>query len=124
MTKQAKNYQRLRHIVEYCEKIKVAAEVFNNSYDTFADDKNYQARDVCSFYILQIGELVGGLTDDFKAENNHIPWRAIKGMRNVVVHKYGEVDMETLWDALTNDLPKLKENCQTLLETQASLEDI
>ena len=40
MTKQAKNYQRLRHIVEYCEKIKVAAEVFNNSYDTFADDKN------------------------------------------------------------------------------------
>lgn len=55
MTKQAKNYQRLQHIVEYCEKIKVAAEVFNNSYDTFADDKNYQARDVCSFYILQIG---------------------------------------------------------------------
>lgn len=47
MTKQAKNYQRLRHIVEYCEKIKVAAEVFNNSYDTFADDKNYQARDLC-----------------------------------------------------------------------------
>ena len=74
MTKQAKNYQRLQHIVEYCEKIKVAAEVFNNSYDTFADDKNYQARDVCSFYILQIGELVGGLTDDFKAENSHIPW--------------------------------------------------
>ena len=31
MTKQAKNYQRLRHIVEYCEKIKVAAEVFNNN---------------------------------------------------------------------------------------------
>jgi len=55
MTKQAKNYQRLQHIVKYCEKIKVAAEVFNNSYDTFADDKNYQARDVCSFYILQIG---------------------------------------------------------------------
>ena len=74
--------------------------------------------------ILQIGELVGGLTDDFKAENNHIPWRAIKGMRNVVVHKYGEVDMETLWDALTNDLPKLKENCKKLLENQASLEDI
>ena len=65
-----------------------------------------------------------GLTDDFKAENNHIPWRAIKGMRNVVVHKYGEVDMETLWDALTNDLPKLKENCKKLLENQASLEDI
>ena len=85
MTKQAKNYQRLQHIVEYCEKIKVAAEVFNNSYDTFADDKNYQARDVCSFYILQIGELVGGLTDDFKAENNHIPWRAIKGMRNYII---------------------------------------
>ena len=89
MTKQAKNYQRLLHIVKYCENIKTAAAVFNGSYEIYADESNYQTRDVCSFYILQIGELVSGLTDDFKEQNNHIPWRAIKGMRNVVVHKYG-----------------------------------
>ena len=116
MTKQDKNRGRLKHILEYCEKIKIAASVFDGNYETFAEDKNYQARDVCSFYILQIGELVGGLTDDFKAANPHIPWRAIKGMRNVVVHKYGEVDMETLWDALQNDLPKLAEDCRALLK--------
>ena len=40
MTKQAKNYQRLLHIVKYCEKIETAAAVFNQSYETFADDKN------------------------------------------------------------------------------------
>lgn len=96
MTKQAKDCQRLRRIIDYCEKIKIAAKVFNDDYETFADDRNYQARDVCSFYILQIGELVSGLTDDFKAENSHIPWRAIKGMRNVVVHKF-EFCFEILW---------------------------
>lgn len=116
MTKQDKNRGRLKHILDYCEKIKVAAAVFNEDYNRFADERSYQARDVCSFYILQIGELVSGLTDDFKAENSHIPWRAIKGMRNVVVHKYGEVDLETLWDALTNDIPKLNEDCRALLE--------
>ena len=55
MTKQAKDCQRLRRIIDYCEKIKIAAKVFNDDYETFADDRNYQARDVCSFYILQIG---------------------------------------------------------------------
>ena len=30
-----------------------------------------------------------------------------KGMR---------VDLETLWDALTNDIPKLNEDCRALLE--------
>ncbi|MBQ9377659.1 MAG: DUF86 domain-containing protein [Schwartzia sp.] len=120
MTGTDKDYQRLTHILTYCEKIRIAAEAFNNDHETFLDDANYQARDVCSFYILQIGELARGLTDEFKEKYNHIPWRQIRGMRNVVVHKYGEIDLDTLWDALTSDIPALSEHCRKIMEEYGS----
>lgn len=64
MTQDNKNFQRVIHILEYCKKIKLVAAVFAGDYEKFLDEKNYPARDLCSFYILQIGELVNGLSDD------------------------------------------------------------
>ena len=42
--------------------------------------------------ILQIGELAGKLSDDFRHEHNQIPWQQIKATRNIVAHSYGSVD--------------------------------
>jgi uncharacterized protein with HEPN domain len=39
--------------------------------------------------ILQIGELVNVLSDDFKAANSDMPWREIKRMRDKAEHHYG-----------------------------------
>ena len=118
MTEQDRDRQRLAHILTYCEKIRIAAEVFRDNREIFLDSKNYQVRDVCSFYILQIGELVRGLSDPFKTLHNEIPWKQIRGMRNVVVHKYGEIDLDTLWDVLTNDIPRLQEACKKIYKAE------
>jgi uncharacterized protein with HEPN domain len=61
--------------------------------------------------ILQIGELVGKLSDEFKAKYNAVPWKDIKAMRNIAAHNYGEMDLEILWETATIDVPKLKEYC-------------
>jgi uncharacterized protein with HEPN domain len=66
--------------------------------------------------ILQIGELVGKLTDDFRAQHAAIPWRQIKAMRNIVAHSYGSVDPETTWEIITSDIPELTRYCQVILE--------
>ena len=116
MTERDKDYGRLAHILAYCEKIRIAAKIFQGNHETFLADENYQTRDVC-FYILQIGELARGLSDPFKALHSEIPWKQIRGMRNVVVHKYGDIDLDTLWDVLMNDIPRLYEACMTIHET-------
>ena len=37
-----------------------------------------------------------------------MPWRAIAGFRNVlVVHDYFEIDLEVVWSAVDQDLPRL-----------------
>ena len=71
--------------------------------------------DLCSFYVLQIGELVTKLPPEFKAEHEKIPWRAIANMRNRLVHGYAYLDKNILWQTVLNDVPALNEECRRIL---------
>lgn len=61
------------------------------------------------FRIIQISENAARLTDSFLSEHSEIQWRAIRGMRNRIVHHYGEVDLEVVHTTVTDDIPDLLE---------------
>lgn len=63
--------------------------------------------DSVMFRLIQISENSNKLTDDFKFCHSTIPWRAIKGMRNKIVHEYGGVVLSVIFDTIKTDLPKL-----------------
>jgi len=63
--------------------------------------------DSVMFRLIQISENSDKLTDEFKARYNTIPWRAMKGMRNRIVHEYGNVDLAVVYNTVKNDLPSL-----------------
>lgn len=71
--------------------------------------------EILALCVLQIGELVGVLTDEFKEEHSEMPWKDIKQMRNVVAHRYGAFDFDILWETVTDDIPTLKEFCEKLV---------
>lgn len=68
------------------------------------------------FRIIQIAENNGRLSEEFKIRHSEIPWMAIKGMRNRIVHNYGVVNMSIVYDTVTRGIPemyrKLVDNCQ------------
>lgn len=69
--------QRLEKIKEYCEDIKATVSRFGASFDTFQKEPDYQKS--IAFSILQIGELAGGLSAEFRAATQvQIPWGQIK----------------------------------------------
>ncbi len=103
----------LKKIIQYSNEIKETLDRFHLSYDSFAED--FVVRHAISMCILQIGELVGKLSDDFKNKNNAMPWKEIKAMRNIAAHNYGEIDIEMLWETATEDIPELKNYCESFL---------
>lgn len=103
----------IRKIIQYSDEIGETISRFNLTSDTFADD--FIARNAISMCILQIGELVGKLSDDFKTKNSAMPWREIKAMRNIAAHNYGEIDIDILWETAIADIPSLKEYCQKFI---------
>ena len=52
------------------------------------------------FRIIQISENNKKLSSDFKYRNSNVPWAAINGMRNIIVHDYGNVSIEIIFDTV------------------------
>ena len=104
----------LEKIIDYCRQIVETVERFGSSYDVYCDDFVY--RNACCMCILQIGELVGKLTDEFTSTHSDIPWRSIKATRNLFAHAYGSVSTKITWQTIQNDIPALMDKCQTILQ--------
>ncbi len=65
---------------------------------------------------LQIGELTGHLSDEFKEKHNtEIPWKDMRAMRNRFAHEYIGMDKSFVWEVVVNDIPVLKAFCEKQL---------
>lgn len=91
-------------IVRYIDKIFAYCDGVD--FRRFVD--NSMMVEAVVFNLSQIGELVGSFSDDYKKAHSDIPWKAIRGMRNRIVHDYDGVDLRAVWDVVQNDLQSLK----------------
>lgn len=67
--------------------------------------------------ILQIGELTGCLSEEYRSRtSSEIPWKAIKGMRNLFAHNYSQMDTEVIWLTAVESIPQLQEFCKGQLK--------
>ena len=100
------NKSILEHILSYCNEIQTTILRFGDDLDTFFNDIDY--RKSVSLSILQIGELAGKLSDEYRESTVEMPWRQIRGLRNIVAHSYGEVDFEMIFGIAHDDIDHLK----------------
>jgi uncharacterized protein with HEPN domain len=105
----------INHIIEHIENVRNTQKRFGDDYKVFVADKDY-FNSVC-MSLLQIGELAHHLTPEFTAAHTDIPWRNIIGLRNIVVHGYGQLDTETVWSTVTGDIPELCRKCKAIINS-------
>lgn len=111
----------LEHILMYIEQIYEANDLFKADIETIISNSVY--RNAVALCVLQIGELSNLLSEDFKTMTiSKVPWKEIKGMRNVVAHNYGKIDNQTLWETITNDIPVLKNFCEDQIKLFDTIE--
>jgi len=103
----------LSKIIQYVDEITITVERYQLDYDKFVAD--FVVKNAIAMCILQIGELVGKLSDDLKLKYNAMPWNSIKALRNIAAHNYGEIDLEILWETATSDVFVLKDYCQKII---------
>lgn len=64
--------------------------------------------DSMMFRLVQISENAKNLSDEYIEEHNNIPWVAIYGLRNRIVHDYGNVDLKIIYNTLKYDITEIK----------------
>jgi uncharacterized protein with HEPN domain len=58
--------------------------------------------------MLIISEAAIRLKNDAEALCPGVPWRDIRGAGNWLRHQYDQIDLETIWNTVQDDLPPLK----------------
>jgi uncharacterized protein with HEPN domain len=103
--------ERIRDILEAVEEIE--GFVTGMSQDTFVH--NRMAVRAVTLDLIVIGEAAEAIPDSVREAVPEIPWHAMYGMRNRLVHGYYAVDEQILWETVTNDLLPLKEPLSRLV---------
>lgn len=62
-----------------------------------------------------VGEAAARVSEAGRAELPGIPWPAVVGMRNRLVHAYFDIDHDILWDTVHLALPALLVELKTVL---------
>jgi uncharacterized protein with HEPN domain len=66
-----------------------------------------QLQDAVIRRLLIIGEASKRVSEPTRKSLTTIPWSAISGMRNRLVHEYDEIDLDVVWDTIGKSLPIL-----------------
>jgi uncharacterized protein with HEPN domain len=69
-----------------------------------------------------IGEAAKRLDDAYRATHPQIHWRALAGLRDVLIHQYESVELERVWAIVEGELPGLREAIAALLPPLDQLE--
>ena len=59
-----------------------------------------------------VGEAASRLSAEGRAQAPAVPWSAVTGMRNRLVHAYFDIDKDILWATVTQALPPLLQQLQ------------
>ncbi len=67
-----------------------------------------------------IGEAAGRVSTEFRQKHPDIPWAAIRGMRNRMVHRYDDIDMDIVWETVQRDIPHLIQMIEAVVSSASS----
>ena len=93
----------------------VAAYTDGMTFEEFVADA--RTRDAVVRNLMTMGESVRSIPEVIISAHPQVPWRLMRGVRNVVVHEYFGVDDAILWETVRGDLPPLEPLLEAVLES-------
>lgn len=62
-----------------------------------------------------LGEAGGRVSEGFQLAHPEVPWQEIKGIRLVLAHRYSDINLHEIWEAVRKDLPDLLPKLDALI---------
>ena len=102
----------LQHIIECIERIE---EYTSTGRDEFLATR--MAQDATLRQLQVMAESTQRISAELKDRHPEVDWRALSGLRNVLVHDYLGVDMGEAYSAIQDHLPTLRAAVESMLGT-------
>lgn len=95
--------ERLKDIREAIQRVE--SYVSGLSYEDFLDDTKTQDAVIRNIEIM--GEAAKGVSEAVRETLPSIPWHNIAGMRDRLIHDYFGVNLDIVWQVVSEELPQL-----------------
>lgn len=92
---------RVRHMLDAMERI---AEL-SKGLEREQLRRNEGTTEMILFNLMVLGEAANNISREFVAKNPDVDWKGLAGVRHKIVHDYADIDYDTIWDILRNDIP-------------------
>lgn len=107
-----------RQFADFLEDIRSAALkarefVSGLTYDSFATDEKTVFAVVRALEI--VGEAAKRIPQEVRDANPDVPWRAMSGIRDKLIHDYTSVNLEIVWKTVEEDLPGLVSQIERII---------
>ena len=107
----AEDRVRLRHMIEAAES--AVQFIAGRQRLDLEEDRMLLFAVVRAIEIL--GEAASQISEEVQSTQTAIPWRAIIGMRNRLIHAYFDINTEIVWQTVTQEIPALLPHLQALV---------
>jgi uncharacterized protein with HEPN domain len=102
----------MRHILDSIDSV--------NQYTKDKSEQQFisspEVQDAVLMRLSVIGEAAKNLPSSLREKHNSIDWKAVIGLKNIIVHQYFGVDIKIVWNIVKDDLPKLKSEVKEMLK--------
>lgn len=101
----------LEDILESCEKI----DIYIHDVTRQGFENDSMRIDAVVRNLVIVGEAAKKVPADIKSDMESAPWREAAALRDVLAHDYFGIDLDIIWDVVTNKLPSLYMEIQAYL---------
>lgn len=89
----------------------------SKTFEGFSQDEMAVDAVIRNFEI--IGEAARNIPEEIKGKYPFVEWKEMLGFRNVLIHDYFGIEVESVWDTVQNNIPILKKH---VLEMKSNYE--
>ena len=88
---------------------------FTTGMDFAAFTADTRTQSAVLHQLMVLGEAVKRLSAEAREAHAEVPWNAVAGMRDKLIHAYDEVDLGQVWQTAQRDVPTLLRQLEEVL---------
>ena len=110
---------RLEHMMRAVGRIRAQLDGLERTMLAEGDDRT----ELIIYNMQVLGEAANNISEETIARHPEIDFKGWASMRHRLVHDYANIDLNIVWNAVCDDLPKLEKALKPVVEALSKVQD-